>query len=125
MQDYNDQLFIDVAGISQELRIRPQIYVKLLKSFTNSLIGKLKLLNEAMTVNDRDQMRMILHEIKGTAGNLRLYNISGPEAVLHAAVKAGESQKILASHLEILRLESEKLQRYACQLPDQYAETGS
>ena len=116
--DYHEQLFVDVEKISQELRIRPHIYVKLLKSFADNLVGKLKLLNEAMTINDRDQMRMILHEIKGTAGNLRLYNITGPEAVLHVAVKAGESQKILAAHLEVLRQESERLHQYVNGLPD-------
>jgi len=113
-----EPLFIDVEKISQELRIRPHIYVKLVKSFSTNLTGKLRLLNEALSSNDRDQMRMILHEIKGTAGNLRLNTICGPEAVLHVAVKAGESQKILSAHLEVLRQECDKLQQYLNRLPD-------
>ena len=118
MQNNQEEIFIDVDKISQELRIRPQIYTKLLKSFALNLTGKLSLLNQAMTTNDRDQMRMILHEIKGTAGNLRLSSISAPEAILHIAVKAGESQRVLATHLEALRQAVEKLQQYVARLPD-------
>lgn len=118
MQNDQAELFIDVEKISRELRIRPQIYVKLLKSFSLNLTGKLNLLNQAMTADDRDQMRMILHEIKGTAGNLRLSSISDPEAILHIAVKAGESQRVLTTHLELLRQAVEKLQQYAARLPD-------
>lgn len=111
-------VFIDVERVSRELRIRPHIYIKLVKSFTLSLAGKLQRLNQALTTDDRDQMRMILHEIKGTGGNLRLYNILGPESVLHVAVKAGESSKILAAHLEALRHECERLQAAVNFLPD-------
>jgi len=120
--EQNQDIYIDIERISQELRIRPHIYVKLTKSFANSLGGKMNLLNDALMANDRDQMRMILHEIKGTAGNLRLYTITGPEAVLHAAVKAGEPQKILSAHLDILRSETEKLQKYVNRWPDDYGE---
>ena len=118
MENYSDeQVLVDVERVSQELRIRPQIYVKLVRSFVDSLAGKMNILDHALTSNDRDQMRMVLHEIKGTAGNLRLYNITGPEAVLHAAVKAGENQKIMAAHLTVLRGETERLQQYVNRLP--------
>lgn len=103
---------IDVKQVSEELRIRPEIYLKITMSFVNSLSGKLKILSDAMSSNDRDQMRMTLHEIKGTAGNLRLKNISAVEALMHDAVKAGESQARLSQHFESLRQESEKLQMY-------------
>jgi len=111
-------VFIDAERASKELRIRPHIYIKLVKSFTLSLAGKLQRLNEALATDDRDQMRMVLHEIKGTGGNLRLYNILGPESLLHMAVKAGESSKILAAHLEALRHECERLQAAVNHLPD-------
>ena len=116
-ETYNSAL-VDVVGVSEKLRIRPHIYVKLVKSFVANLNGKLRMLGDAISTDDRDQMRMTLHEIKGTAGNLRLGNIIGPEMVLHAAVKAGASQRELAAHFEILRHEAEKLQQYVCRIPD-------
>ena len=103
---------IDVQQISQELRIRPEIYLRLVTSFSNSLVGKMHALSDALAEDDRDQMRLILHEIKGTAGNLRLRNITEPETVLHEAVKAGDAQKKLLQHYEVLRAETEKLQQH-------------
>ena len=108
----NNNINIDIEGTSQLLKIRPHIYVKLVKSFAESLTQKIALFNDALASNDREQMRMILHEIKGTAGNLRLHNITGPESVLHTAVKAGEENIILLKHFEILKSEIEKLQSY-------------
>ena len=116
----DNDIQIDVQETSEKLKIRPQIYVKLVISFTNSLDSKLKILNDALAANDRDQMRMILHEIKGTAGNLRLHNILGPEAILHTAVKAGESQAVLYKHLDILKAEIIKLQKCVHVLTAEY-----
>lgn len=110
--DVGNPINIDVKQVSEELRIRPEIYVKIAVSFVNSLSGKLKILSDAMSCNDRDQMRMTLHEIKGTAGNLRLRNLSAVESMMHEAVKAGEPQTRLTQYFEALRRESEKLQLY-------------
>jgi len=106
------QNILDVDQVSQQLKIRPHIYVKLVKSFAESLPQKLNSFNDALMSNDRDQMRMILHEIKGTAGNLRLNTIIGPETVLHTAVKAGGAPDILLKHFDILKTESERLLQY-------------
>lgn len=108
----DDSINIDIKQVSEELRIRPEIYLKIAMSFVNSLSGKLKILSDAMSSNDRDQMRMTLHEIKGTAGNLRLRSLSAVESVMHEAVKAGEPQSRLSQYFEALRRESEKLQQY-------------
>ena len=113
----SQEVQIDVAQVSQELKIRPEVYMRLVISFSNSLIGKMRSLSDALAENDRDQMRLILHEIKGTAGNLRLKSITGPETVLHDAVKAGEVPKKLYQYLEILKNETEKLQRSVGSLP--------
>ncbi len=107
-----NEIQLDVEQVSRELRIRPEIYVKIVVSFANSLAGKLKALSEALAIKNNDQVRMILHEIKGTAGNLRLKNIAEAENIMHVAVKAGENSKQLSQYYENLRLESEKLQRY-------------
>ena len=107
-----EKVHLDVENICAQLKIRPEIYVKLATSFVLSLDGKFKKFSDALAENDRETMRMILHEIKGTAGNLRLYNLTGPESVLHVAVKAGENQAVLGQHFKILQAEAEKLQRY-------------
>jgi len=103
---------IDVDKVSEELRIRPQIYIRLITSFASSLSGKMKALNEALESNDTDQMRMILHEIKGTAANLRLQSLLRAEDVMHVAVKGGEAQKQLYKYFADLSAESVKLQQY-------------
>jgi HPt (histidine-containing phosphotransfer) domain-containing protein len=112
MPDEKGVINIDVKQVSEELKIRPEIYLKITASFVNSLSGKLKILSDALSTNDRDQMRMTLHEIKGTAGNLRLRNLTAVESVMHDAVKAGEPQTRLTQYFEALRRESEKLQLY-------------
>ncbi|MCB9771746.1 MAG: Hpt domain-containing protein [Candidatus Omnitrophica bacterium] len=115
----NEGINIDVKQVSEELRIRPEIYLKITNSFVNSLSGKLKILSDAMSTDDRDQMRMTLHEIKGTAGNLRLRTLAAVESVMHDAVKAGEPQSRLSQYFEALRRESEKLQQYMSTLGSQ------
>lgn len=107
-----EPIHLDVTKICEELKIRPEIYLKIAQSFVNSLQGKLKILNDALSANDRDHMRMILHEIKGTAGNLRLTTLTKVEVAMHDAVKAGEPQARLWQYFETLRQESERLQQY-------------
>jgi HPt (histidine-containing phosphotransfer) domain-containing protein len=112
----NETIHIDVNQVSSELRIRPEIYMKILSSFTTTLQERVKLLYEALQKNDHEGMRRILHEIKGTAGNLRLTNISNAQDVLHIAVKAQESYDKLLLYTEGLKVESEKLYQYVQQL---------
>jgi HPt (histidine-containing phosphotransfer) domain-containing protein len=116
MEENNDNLIFDIEAVSAQLRIRPDIYLKIVASFSESLTGKMQHLNDALAQDDRDQMRMILHEIKGTAGNLRLHTITGPETALHMAVKAGENQKALAQHFSALLSAVQELQQYVVKL---------
>ena len=116
------EVTIDIEQISAQLKIRPHIYLKLVTSFVESLDEKMRLFQESLGVEDREKMRMILHEIKGTAGNLRLYTITGPEAVLHTALKAGENRVILLHHFDILKSEVVKLKQYIATLPPRPAE---
>jgi len=115
-ENQHEEIYLDVEQICSQLKIRPVIYLKLINSFSQSLDGKFKNFSHALAENDRETMRMILHEIKGTAANLRLYNLTGPETVLHVAVKAGENQAILTRHYEVLRIEAERLQKYIATL---------
>ena len=107
---------IDVQKVSEELRIRPEVYLRILMSFASSLQNKISMLYQAMTAQDYETMRKILHEIKGTAGNLRLRNISSAEEVLHYALKAQDDQEKLEKFAESLKLESEKLYQYVQQI---------
>ncbi len=103
---------LNFDAISQQLKVRPEILKKLIKSFTLSLTEKMKSLEEALAQNDSTKMRAILHEIKGTAGNLRLESITAPENVMHEAVKAGEDPKKLAEYLNTLKKSVAELQQY-------------
>lgn len=110
--DNSAQLQIDVTKISQELKIRPEIYLKILVSFTHTLKDKVVLLQEALTARNFDEMRRILHEIKGTSGNLRLPTISSHQETLHVAVKAQEPQEKLLEYMSRLKDETDKLYQY-------------
>ena len=108
---------LDVAAISQELRIRPEIYLKIVTSFAQNLAGKMAALNTAVAANDTAQMRIILHEIKGTAGNLRLKNLMAAEIVMHEAVLKGEPKDTLSKLFEGLNAEVLRLQEFIKALP--------
>lgn len=108
---------LDVAAISQELRIRPEIYLKIVMSFAQNLTGKMAALNTAVIANDTQQMRVILHEIKGTAGNLRLKDVMVVEALMHEAVLKGEPQEKISKLFEGLNTEVLRLQEYLKTLP--------
>jgi HPt (histidine-containing phosphotransfer) domain-containing protein len=103
---------LDIAAISQELRIRPEIYLKIVTSFAQNLTGKMALLNTAVIANDIQQMRVILHEIKGTAGNLRLKDVMVVEAAMHDAVLKGEPQEKISKLFEALNAEVLRLQEH-------------
>lgn len=108
---------LDVEGISKELRIRPEIYLKIVSSFTATLGDKIAKLGEAVETNNIEQMRVILHEIKGTAGNLRLKTICDPEHVMHVAVKEdGAPQEKLREYFQALKIASEKVQKHVASL---------
>ena len=110
------ELNLDIEGVSAELKIRPEIYIKIVTSFVNSLTDKMRRLNEAISLNNADQMRMILHEIKGTSGNLRLSSLSGPHELLHSAVKSGADQRTLTQHFEALQQAVQRLQKAVGQM---------
>lgn len=117
MTNTHQDIQIDVNQVSQELRIRPEIYTRILSSFAETMRLKMDLLNEALSAKDFESMRKILHEIKGTAGNLRLKNISSVQEILHAAVKAQESYDKLLQYTAELKAEADKLYKYVQQLP--------
>ena len=108
---------IDVATVSQELRIRPEIYLKIVLNFAQNLTAKMAALNTAVIANDTQQMRIILHEIKGTAGNLRLKNLIAVEASMHEAVLKGEAKEKISKLVEGLNAEVLRLQEFVKTMP--------
>ena len=106
------EITIHYNNISQQLKIRPEILKKLIKSFSLALLDKMKILETALASNDATQMRAVLHEIKGTAGNLRLSTICTAENVMHEAVKGGEKKEKLAEYLKVLQERVAELQQY-------------
>ncbi len=93
----------DVATVSLELHVRPEILNKLLKSFSNTLAQKIAQLEEATLKNDVLQIRAIMHEVKGTSGNLRLKQVYETADKMHVAVKAGDAPEIIAPLFEAFK----------------------
>lgn len=114
----SNKLSIDVDQISKELRIRPEIYIKIAIGFATNLSQKLISLNNALAENNKEEMRRILHEIKGTSSNLRLQNISEPENIMHIAVKSGEPTENLEKYFKTLKNESGRLEEWALHITE-------
>ena len=106
---------LDVEQVAEELKIRPEIYVRIVKSFSETLREKLVILTQAVTARDTETMRKVLHEIKGTAGNLRLRGVSEAEAVMHNDVKDTAATDKILPELAALKNASEKLTRFVSQ----------
>jgi len=111
-----EEVKINVEQVSQELKIRPEIYLKIVSSFSETLLQKMRDLSAALQTKNLEEMRRILHEIKGTSGNLRLHNIYAPQETLHLAVKANEDAEQLNNYLEELKAETDKLSEYIKEL---------
>lgn len=113
-----DELFqIDAERISSELKIRPDIYLRIVKSFAGTLKEKITELGVALQVMDKEAMRRILHEVKGTASNLRLSSINEAENFMHLEVKGMADPVKLAEYFALLKRESEKFSEYINKMP--------
>ncbi len=108
----DDSFQLDAEQVSQQLKIRPEIYLKIVNSFAKTLDDKMQMLGQALTANDAETMRSILHELKGTAGNLRLSSIIDKQSDLHLSVKEGHSPDKLKPLYEALKKECLKLQQF-------------
>lgn len=105
-------LSLDAAGISAELKIRPEIYLRIVKSFSSTLQEKLSILEQALQSLDRESLRRTLHEIKGTASNLRLHDISAAEQLMHEEVKGNADPEKMAQYLAGIKKEAGRLQTF-------------
>jgi len=94
---------IDVEAISQQLHVRAEVLKRIIVSFSQALAGKLAELSEVHEKSDILKMRAILHEIRGTSGNLRLQDVHSSAVTLHEAVKAGAAKEKTTAYLEDLK----------------------
>jgi len=113
----NEPFQIDAERISADLKIRPDIYLRIVKSFAGTLKEKIAELEAALQVMDKETMRRILHEIKGTASNLRLVSINEAENLMHVEVKGMADPVKLAEYLVLLKGESDKFSEYINKTP--------
>ncbi len=112
MTDIPDNINFDFAKISDELHVREEIMKKLVTSFSNTYREKLKQLEEGVANQDITKMRAILHEVKGTAGNLRLNIIYQIADEMHQEVKGEAVREKLAAYMTRLKQLSETLDKY-------------
>ncbi|MDD3375091.1 MAG: Hpt domain-containing protein [Candidatus Omnitrophica bacterium] len=97
----------DVNKVCEELHVRAEILEKLLKSFTGTLAQKIAELDELVPQRNIDKIRAIMHEVKGTAGNLRLNEVYCTADTMHLAVKAEEPQEKIIELFDAFKKESE------------------
>ncbi len=96
----------DIAKVCEELHVRSEILEKLLKSFSGTLSQKIAQLDELVPLQDIDKIRAIMHEVKGTAGNLRLEKVYRTADTMHVAVKEDQPQEKIVELFNIFKEES-------------------
>jgi len=111
-----DSFQLDIEKISQELRVRPEIFKRLVISFSKSIVEKMRILEQALTQDDSVKARAILHELKGTSGNLRLQPVFEAVETLHVAVKAGEPKVKQQEYLANLKSRCQEFIEYATRI---------
>jgi len=75
---------INIEAVSQELRIRPEIYKKILTGFCLSLPAKIETLTNAFSSSDFKKIQEVSHEIKGIASNLRVAKLKSVASDINA-----------------------------------------
>jgi len=85
-----DPIF-DTTRASAELKIKPEIYVRILNNALKQTDGDLENLKQAHAQNNVDQVQAISHRLKGDYANLRIQPLSEVAARLNVLAK-GEYQ---------------------------------
>ena len=102
----------DAVKVSEELGIRAEVLERLVTSFADTLAEKIKALETAFNDNDVLKMRALLHEIRGTSGNLRLETVISSAKIMHEAVKSGFSKNIIGDYFQDLQKRAGEFQEY-------------
>ena len=77
----------------QELGLNEEVYLKILRQALTDVEHDMPLLSAAISLEDLKVIQEISHRIKGTAGNLRLYDILPVVSELNGLAKKGEDKK--------------------------------
>ena len=96
----------DFDAVAQELHVRPEILKRLVESFSVTLAGKVVQLDELVPAKDVEKIRAIMHEVKGTSGNLRLTKVYESADKMHVAVKAEEPQEAILEYFNAFKVEA-------------------
>ena len=104
---------IDIDAISRELHVRPEVLKRIIAGFSKTLTEKIVQLEDALAKSDTVKMRALLHEIRGTSGNLRLAKVYSSALDLHEAVKANAEKEKLQQYFSVLKSRSAALGEYA------------
>lgn len=110
--DQNSDFHFDLEQVSQQLHVRPEVLKRLVMSFSKTLSTRMGELGEALSRDDILKMRAILHEVKGTAGNLRLNDVHATADTMHKAVKAGEDKKKIEEYFAVLKSKAEQFSQF-------------
>lgn len=106
---------VDINAISQQLGVRPEVLKRIITSFAQTLSQKTSDLQDALAKDDALRARAILHEVRGTSGNLRLSNVYDSARILHEAVKVGDQKANLLKYFEALKAASVELSEFVKQ----------
>lgn len=107
-----NNLNLDIEAISQELHVRPEVLKRIITSFSKTLTDKMINLEQALLKSDIVGMRVLLHEIRGTSGNLRLAKIYSAALDFHEAVKADAKREKLNQFFSVLKARSLALSEF-------------
>jgi len=113
-ENQNTNVFqLDIEKVSQELRVRPEIFKRLVISFSKTIVEKMQTLEQSLNQDDAVKARAILHELKGTSGNLRVQPVYEAVDILHVAVKVPEPKEKLQQYLAALKSRCQEFIDYA------------
>ncbi len=109
----------NLDAVSEELKIRPEILKKLVISFSKTLSEKIQALEEALKADDVIKMRALLHEIRGTSGNLRLESIATTGRIMHEAVKSENQKEKIHEYFDALKAQTHALGYFIARMENQ------
>jgi two-component system, sensor histidine kinase and response regulator len=106
-KDHNETFPVELAGIVveeglQRLGNNSEVYKRLLKSFASKNVGTIAGIRQALTKSDLEQLRQLVHGVKGMAGNLAANKLFDKAGELEAAlnIENGEGLALPVARFE-------------------------
>lgn len=101
---------IDMAGAMARFDGDLPLYRELLREFLADAPERIRMIEEASERRDGDRLREVAHTFRGAAGTL---GADAASAIARAIEEAGSIGDGFAAHLEALRAEIARIERYA------------